>query len=435
MPSKPARPDRHHRTQPKSSPVAFTSQSILTQRPLEVDPSAALPIVRLRTVTQHSAVFRKMLDHADDWARPGDLVAVESRDGQKIGYGLFNPRAEIVVRMLRVGEPVPDESFWQARLDAAVQLRRDVLRLPDVTDAYRVIHADSDGLPSLVVDRYGDVLSAETYSLAIYQRSDAILARLAKLLGTRHTFVQVPAQSHGQEGFQAEPSRSPNVPAFVDITEHGSKFRVHFGQGHKTGFFCDQRENRLRLASFCAGKTVLDLCCYTGGFAVQAKRLGQAADVTAVDLDEVAIDLARENAKLNQQQIRFVHADAFGYMRDMVQNGKQFDVVVLDPPKLIRSRREFDEGKRTHFDLNRLAMQIVRPGGLLLTCSCSGLLSETEFVKLLLAAARPRETAGTEATPSSWQILARTGAGPDHPVALDVPETEYLKAVWMRKQP
>jgi 23S rRNA (cytosine1962-C5)-methyltransferase len=398
-----------------------------------VDVATELPVVRLRSVTHRSAVFRKMMDRADDWARPGDLVAVESPDGGRLGYGLFNPRAEIVVRMLRTGEPIPDESFWQSRLEAAVRLRHDVLRLPTANEAYRVIHADADGLPGLVVDRYGDVLSAEAHSLAMYQRTDAILDRLAKLLGTRYTFVQVPAQSHGQEGFQADPRRSADAPKHVVITEHGTKFRVHFGQGHKTGFFCDQRENRQRLASFCAGKSVLDLCCYTGGFAIQAKRLGAAADVTAVDLDEAAIALARDNAKLNQQQIRFIHADAFAYMRDMLQNTRQYDVVVLDPPKLIRSRREFDEGKRTHFDLNRLAMQLVRPGGLLLTCSCSGLLSEPDFLKLLFAAARPRDASGNEATSSSWQILGRTGAGPDHPVALDVPETEYLKAVWLRK--
>lgn len=434
MSAKPARVAFRRSAAPPSSPAASLSQNVLAQRSLTVDNAATLPVVRLRSVSHRSAVFRKMMDRADDWARPGDLVAVESPDGRKLGYGLFNPRAEIVVRMLRTGEPIPDESFWQERLEAAVRLRHDVLRLPAATDAYRVIHADADGLPGLVVDHYGDVLSAEAHSLAMFQRTDAILERLAKLLGTRHTFVQVPAQSHGQEGFQADPRRSPDAPEHVVITEHGTKFRVHFGQGHKTGFFCDQRENRQRLSSFCAGKSVLDLCCYTGGFAIQARRLGPAAEVTAVDLDEAAIALARDNAKLNQQQIRFVHADAFAYMRDMLQNGRQYDVVVLDPPKLIRSRREFDEGKRTHFDLNRLAMQLVRPGGLLLTCSCSGLLSEPDFLKLLFAAARARDASGHEVTPPSWQILARTGAGPDHPVALDVPETEYLKAMWMRKQ-
>jgi 23S rRNA (cytosine1962-C5)-methyltransferase len=189
----------------------------------------------------------------------------------------------------------------------------------------------------------------------------------------------------------------------------------------------------------CTGRSVLDLCCYTGGFAVQAKRLGNAADVTAVDLDEKAIAIARDNARLNQQKVNFVHADAFGYMRDMIANGRTYDVVVLDPPKLIRNRRELEEGTRTHLDLNRLAIQLVADGGLFLSCTCSGLLEEAEFLRLLQTAARQAgkparsETAGVPSVPCrNLQILAKTGAAPDHPVAADCPESEYLKAVWMR---
>jgi 23S rRNA (cytosine1962-C5)-methyltransferase len=192
------------------------------------------------------------------------------------------------------------------------------------------------------------------------------------------------------------------------------------------------------LADFCRGKSVLDVCCYTGGFAVQAKVLGQAAEVMGVDLDETPLALAKENANLNQARVKFVQADAFSLMRDLVRNGRTFDVVVLDPPKLIRTREEIEEGTRKHFDLNRLAMRLVKPGGLLLSCSCAGLLPESEFVKLLAAAARqageelpggdperPRHAART------LQILAKTGAAADHPVASHAMETEYLKAVWM----
>jgi 23S rRNA (cytosine1962-C5)-methyltransferase len=183
---------------------------------------------------------------------------------------------------------------------------------------------------------------------------------------------------------------------------------------------------------------VLDLCCYTGGFAIQAGRLGKAAEVTAVDLDEKAIAVARDNARMNQQKVNFVHADVFGYMRDMIANGRTFDVVVLDPPKLIRNRRELEEGTRTHLDLNRLALQLVADGGLFLSCTCSGLLSEADFVGLLQTAARQAGNAAegkggaSRARGYTVQIIARTGAAPDHPVAADCPETEYLKAVWMR---
>jgi 23S rRNA (cytosine1962-C5)-methyltransferase len=342
--------------------------------------------------------------------------------------------------MLTHDATVPDEGFWQGRLEQAVELRRDLLRLDLVTDAYRLVHAEADGLTGLVVDRLGDVLSAEVFSLGMFQRAEELLRRLGTLCGTRHSIVQVPDQVHGQEGFLSNPIRTPDFPPNAIVSEFGTRFRVSFEKVHKTGFFCDQRENRRMLASFCEGRSVLDLCCYTGGFAIQAKRLGKAAEVTAVDLDEKAIKLARENANLNQLRVQFVHADVFAYMRDMIANGRRFDVVVLDPPKLIRSRREFDEGKRTHFDLNRLALQLVAPGGLLLSCSCSGLLPESDFLDLLHAAARnaiPQSAADQAEEASSSrgrtiQILARSGAAPDHPIAPNCPETEYLKAVWLR---
>jgi 23S rRNA (cytosine1962-C5)-methyltransferase len=194
------------------------------------------------------------------------------------------------------------------------------------------------------------------------------------------------------------------------------------------------------LASFCQGKTVLDLCCYTGGFAIQAKKLGGATDVIGVDLDADPLELAKENANLNQVRIKFAQADAFAYIRDMFATGRTFDVVVLDPPKLIRSRAELEEGARKHFDLNRLAMRLVAPGGIMLSCTCAGLLSHDEFLRMIYASARQ---AGREIAPATEergarhaarqvQILAKAGAAADHPVATNCPETEYLQAVFMR---
>lgn len=413
---------------------------ILEQRPLGLGTGLQLPAVHLRSVSFRPFLFRKMIDRVDTSARPGDLVAVFDRRDDLFGHGLYNPRSEIVVRMLSHDATPPDEGFWQGRLDEAVRMRRELLRLDQVADAYRLVHAEADGLTGLVVDRLGEVLSAEAFSLGIFQRAEELLRRLGTLCDTRHFIVQVPDQVHGQEGFLSDPIRSPDFPSTAIVTEFGTRFRVSFEEGHKTGFFCDQRENRRMLASFCEGRSVLDLCCYTGGFAIQAKRLGKAAEVTAVDLDEKAIKLARENANLNQVRVQFVHADVFAYMRDMIQNGRRYDVVVLDPPKLVRSRRELEEGTHKHFDLNRLAMQLVQPGGLLLTCSCSGLLQESAFLEMLHAAARkamPRDNeesavGAAQGRGRSFQILARTGAAPDHPVAPNCPETEYLKAAWLR---
>jgi 23S rRNA (cytosine1962-C5)-methyltransferase len=388
---------------------------------------------------RHPWVFSGAVARVEGDPQPGAEVALVTEHGEFVARGLFNPLSNIQVRLYGWEAETPlDEAFWSRRLDEAIRLRRDVLQLGQPKSACRLVFSEADGLSGLVVDRYGDVLSAEVFSLAMFQRSQALLARLGILLGTKHTLVQVPVQAHGQEGFLAEPVESPAFPKEVVVSEFGTTFRVRFDEGHKTGFFCDQRDNRRRLAELCAGRTVLDLCCYTGGFAIQAKRLGKASEVTAVDLDEKAIALARDNARQNQQKVNFVHADAFGYMRDMIANGRTFDVVVLDPPKLIRNRREIDEGTKTHLDLNRLALQLVADGGLFLSCTCSGLLEEAEFLRLLHSAARqagkPVGREGHAGSPPERrvQVLAKTGAAPDHPVASDCPETEYLKAIWMR---
>ena len=405
-------------------------------RSLAIPADQPLPRVVAKSVGLHPLLYRKRIEQIDRAARPGELVAVYT-DDQLAGYGLVNPKAEIAVRMLSRGDDPPDERWWQRQLEAAVRLRREVLRLDEVTDSYRIVHAESDGLPGLVIDKLGDVLSAECFSVGMYQRGEAILGLLAPLAGAQHTLVRCGPATVAQEGFEGPPIASGVLPQRVTIQEYGTRFRVDLAGGHKTGFFCDQRDNRRLLAGFCSGKTVLDLCCYSGGFAIQAKKLGNAAEVTGVDLDEEPLALARENANLNQVRIRFAQADAFAYMRDMLANGRKYDVVVLDPPKLIRNRAELEEGTRKHFDLNRIAMQLVAPGGLMLTCTCAGLLSRDEFLRLICAAARQagEEIAGSvprRRAARTCQILLKTGAAPDHPVATHCPETEYLQAIWLR---
>ncbi len=415
--------------------------SRLAPRPLVPDPAAPIAAVFLRAPTRHPLVHRKRVWRVDDRARPGDLVAVysepEGAPAELVGYGLYNPRSQIAVRLVRTGDALPDSAFWDSQLAQAVRLRRVVLRLDDVTNAYRVLHAEADGFPGLVIDRLDDTLRAEVFSLGMYQRCGEILARLQPLCGTQHTLIQLGPHVLSQEGFTAEPRGSANLPPSAVVQEYGTRFRVHFAQGHSTGYCGDQRDNRRRLAGYCEGRAVLDLCCYTGGFAIQAKRLGKAADVIGVELEERPVQLARDNAALNQVRVKFVQADVFPFMRDMLRSRRQFDVVVLDPPNLIRSRQEFDEGSRKYFDLNRLAMQLVRPGGVLLSCTCSGRLSSEEFLRLIYAASRqaaPRAVGGGgelgRGAPRTLQVLARTGAAADHPVAAHCPETEYLNAVW-----
>ena len=405
-------------------PDEIPTPTAVPDRPLR--PPADLPTVAVRAPGYHPFVYRKMVVGIVGALRPtdGDLVRVVDRDHLPLGFGLWNSRSQISLRLLTPGVDPPGPDFWRDRIAAAAALRRDVLGLDATTNAYRALHAEGDGLSGLVVDRYDEVLSVEVFSLGMYQRIGPILVLAAETFGTTHFRVHVDERIALAEDFSGRPLASPGLPPRVTVSENGVRFRVQFEGGHKTGFFCDQRDNRLRLAGFCRDRGVLDVCCYTGGFGVYALVKGGARDVTCVDLDEKAVALARENANANQVRPTLVHADAFGYLRQMGVNGRSYGVVVLDPPKLIPGRLDISQGKRKYFDLNVLAMNVVEPGGLLLTCSCSGLLPPEEFLVLLRAAARK---AGRPA-----QVLAVTGAAPDHPVGLDALEGAYLKAVWLR---
>jgi 23S rRNA (cytosine1962-C5)-methyltransferase len=419
---------------PKRHPSPSRRRTRVT-RSSAAPPDAQSPWAQLRSATPHPFIFQRMLRAADPAARPGDVVTVYDKTGAFFGRGLFNPKSQIAIRMLAYGNTPIDESFWRGRFAQAVALRR-TLELGKLTDAYRLVHSEGDNLSGLIVERYADCLVFEIFALGMFQRWPQFAALLADELGppssldrpdkaspTWRTFVRADAQIEAIEGFQAAATQQ-DVPARLIIREHGIRYRVDIVGGHKTGFFCDQRDNRLRLARLCRGADVLDVCCYTGGFGLCAKVLGGATSVTGVDLDEAAVDLARENANLNQARLDLVHADAFAYMRQMQTNNRQFDVVVLDPPKLATSRRDLEEGLTKHHDLNALAIQLVRPGGLLLTCSCSGLVSREAFLAGIYAAGRR--------TGRNLQMFDFTGAAADHPIMLNCPESGYLKAVWLR---
>ncbi len=432
-----------------------------TRRPLSPLANGNMATVTMQRATLHPNIFRKRILEIDGNPGAGDWVAVyrvepePTRESARLhreleargesmstprseptlfAYGLYNPKAEIAVRLYAWNGRLPDDTHWDSLIDDAIGLRHETLKLPDWTDAYRVLHGEADGFPGLVVDRYGDTLSAEAFSLGMYQRAGAVLDKLQAKLGTRHQRISPSPQFLSQEGALGSEETSSDSPDWTTITENGVKYRIHFGTGHKTGFFCDQRDNRRTLADYSKERTVLDLCCYTGGFAVSAAKAGGASEVTGVDLDEEALATAKKNAAINQTRVRFVHADAFAYMRDMIRNGKQFDVVVLDPPKLIRSRAEVEEGSHKHFDLNRLAIQLVRRGGLLLTCSCAGLLSADAFQQIVQSAARSGgfDESGKRIPGRTVQVFDSRAAAPDHPVALHCPETGYLKALWAR---
>lgn len=352
----------------------------------------------------------------------GSVVDIIDRDEQWVGRGFYNAHSRIALRLL-TSDPAEtiDEAFFARRLGQAITLRRQSLALDDPTDAYRLVHSEGDNLSGLVVDRFGSTLVLEFFAAGMYRFRQAIQNVLSEHFPDSRFYWFAEEHIQKQESFDC---RAPEPPPASTIVEYGLRFRVAPGSKHKTGFFLDQRENRRELARFCAGKRVLDLCCNSGGFAVYARGLGGAEEVIGVDLDEQAIALAKQNANLNQARIRFVQADLFPWLRDSLAAGQRFDVVVLDPSKQTRDREAISFALKKYMDMNRLALQAVAPGGIFLTCSCTGLITEADFLETLRRAAWQ---AGR-----TVQVLRVAGAGPDHPFVLHVPEGRYLKAVFCR---
>lgn len=400
------------------------------EAPVKIDRSLwPKPWAQLKYFTFQPAIFPRLLGKVSEGAQAGDLVSVYDKGGKKLGIGLYNPRAKIVLRVVAQGELAElGEAYFEKALREAVAWRREVLKLDAVSDAYRLINSDGDGLSGLIADRYGDVLLCEVTSFGMARRLVDWLPLLHELAGTKFARVHVDHDLGSLEGIKPSWFKETNAaaPSRVKISEHGVRYEVDFSEGHKTGFFCDQRENRRALRDVVpAGARVLDLCCYSGGFSANALRAG-AGDVTAVDLDEAAVAMARRNINLNQGRVKFVHADAFAYARQMQQNGESWDVVVLDPPKLIFTREAAGnaEGRRKYEDLNQLAVSLVRRGGIFVTCSCSGLLSAEDFEGHVVKAAHRAN--------KRLQFFNATGPGADHPVFSNCLEGRYLKVLWAR---
>jgi 23S rRNA (cytosine1962-C5)-methyltransferase len=387
-------------------------------------PENTLPQVRLKISrrSSHPWIFQKMVEKTASRLHAGMVVDIQDREGQWVGRGLFNGHSRIALRVL-TADPAEkiDRDFFERRLERAIQFRRQWLKLDAVTDAYRLVHSEGDQLSGLVVDRFGETLVLEFFAAGMFRFRSVIQEVLANHFPNSHFYWFAEEHVQKQESFDCRP---PEPPPPTIVTEHGVRFRVAPGSKHKTGFFLDQRDNRKNMADFCSGRRVLDLCCNTGGFAVYAKSLGQAEEVIAIDLDEKALELAGQNANLNQARIRFVQADLFHWLRDILPSGQRFDVVVLDPSKQTRDREAISFALKRYFDMNRLALQVVAPGGIFLTCSCTGLVSEEAFLESLRRAAWQ---AGR-----TVQVFKIAGAAPDHPFQIHVPEGRYLKAVFCR---
>jgi len=410
---------RKHNESDESSPRR--ERSPRTEPP---KPPPGVGVVTVRSASYGAFIYQKMVDRVSGDVADGDIVAVADVRGHLFGWGFYNSQAPIALRMLSHLPAPPTDATLRERVKRAVQLRRETLALDGHTDAQRIIHAEGDGLSGLIADRFGEYVVLELFSLAMFRRVELIEDALIDAgLNVREFVHRADKHIMQQEGFSL-PKLAAAKDRQTDITENGVRFRVLLSRGHKTGFFCDQRENRQALTRFTPGLDVLDVCCYTGGFACYAATHGRAKHVTAVDLDENALATAAFNAQLNGVSIDFHHADAFEFLRQAARDGRRWPVVVVDPSKFVPRRDLMDAGLQKYIDLNRLACSVVTPGGLLLTCSCSGLVDGQTFVNSLSRAAR---FAGRD-----MQIFRQTGAAADHPIMADAPESAYLKAVWAR---
>jgi len=385
--------------------------------------STVLPTVRLKNAwrSSHPWIFQRLVEKPNPRPKPGALVDVVGVDGMWVGRGFYNGHSRIAVRVLETNPDVPVDADWFMRkIAAAVALRRDILELDAISDAWRVFHSEGDGISGLVVDRYADLLVVEFFSAGVFRYREWIFEALrAQFPECRlHCFADEHVQK--QESFDFHATTGTHAAV---ISEYGMKFCADPAAAHKTGFFADQRENRQWLSQHVQGKRVLDICCNTGGFAIYAAVRG-ASEVTGIDIDAAVIEIAKANAKLNQVRPRFVQADLFPWLREAALRRELFDVVILDPAKMTRDREQVIPALKKYLDMNKLALGVVKPGGLLATFSCTGLVSEQQFLDMLRRAAY---FAGR-----TVQVLRISGAGPDHPFLAHVPESRYLKAVVCR---
>ena len=376
----------------------------------------------------HPWVFDTSIERVVGAPAAGDQVDVQTHEGQFIARGLYNPASTIRVRLYRWDDGPIDDGFWATSLAAAVRLRRDVLGLggPDKS-AYRLVFSEGDGLSGLTVDRYDRWLCAQFNSLALYQRRDLILRLLAELTGAEGIIARTErgiAQKEGLRSGQEEIVGS--IPEqSVAIVENELSYHVDLRAGQKTGFYLDQRVNRRVVAEYCRAKRVLDLFCFSGGFSLNAIKNGEALRSHGIDSSPPMIELAREHARINGiDSARFETGDVIDTLGQLKNERARFDVVICDPPKYARQAKDIEHARKGYTRLNLAALDVLEPGGVLVTCSCSGLVGREMFLELI---GRVAEQSGR-----SIQILEQRGQSPDHPISASCLETEYLKCLICR---
>jgi 23S rRNA (cytosine1962-C5)-methyltransferase len=376
---------------------------------------------------RHPWVYAGAIAAVEGNPADGDPVDLHSHGGQFVARGLYNSQSKLRVRLYSWSADVPlDDAFFRGRLEAAIHLRSNILEWNKPGAACRLVYSEGDGLSGITVDRYDRWLVVQFTALGLAQRRAQFAELLADLLQPEGIYLRTERGIGQLEGLELQDGplwgSVPTEP--ICIEEYGTRFRVNLAEGQKTGFYLDQRENRQAVARFARHRRMLDAFCYTGGFGLQAARAG-ATSVLGVDASEPALGLAHENARLNSvEHVTFERADVFDFMDTLAGRGERFGLIVLDPPKFARARGAIEEAMRGYRRLQTLALRLLEPDGILVTCCCSGLITHDMLTDLLaqLAAETRREI----------QLLERRGQAPDHLVAVTCLESNYLKCLITR---
>jgi len=383
---------------------------------------------------RHPWVYASAIQDIHSSLGIGETVQVLSAAGEFLAWGAYSPYSQIRLRIWSWEESESiDNDFFRRRIDRSISLRKSFID-ESLASGVRLVHGESDGLPGLIVDRYGEHLVVQFLSSAVEFWRHQLVRLLEECTGIKTIFERSDAESRSLEGLPERIGSLSVVEPFdqtsIDetfIIEHGLKFRVNFRTGHKTGFYLDQRANRLKIRSYTAGRDVLDCFSYTGGFSLNAL-LGEACSVWAVDASAEALNLFKENLKINHfstDNINLVEGDVFQILRSFRDQRRTFDTIILDPPKFAPTISQVERASRGYKDINLLALKLLRPGGILCTFSCSGGVSSELFQKIVAGAAIDAEV--------DAQIIEHFHQDFDHPIGINFPEGEYLKGLALRK--
>ncbi|NUN70068.1 MAG: class I SAM-dependent rRNA methyltransferase [Bacteroidetes bacterium] len=374
-----------------------------------------------RLLSGHQWIFSNELHRIVGEPKSGEIVEILRSDGRSLGIGMYNPTSLIAVRFLSPAVEPVDAGFIERKITAAAALRS---RLYPQSDTYRVVNSESDFLPGLVVDRYGDLLSVQTFSAGMETRLPMICDVLESLFHPSGIVERNESPLRSLEGLEIRKGIMRGTVHPITIDLNGVRFAVDILGGQKSGFFLDQRENRASIRPFSSGASVLDCFCNEGGFGLYAAKFG-AASVECVDISADAVAKAKENAALNGLgQVRFHTEDVFPFLERSVQEGKQWDMVILDPPSFTKSKKTVATAIKGYKEINTNGIRLTVPGGILVTASCSHHVDRDTFLGIVQESAM---RAGRRV-----QLLHLAGAAPDHPTLPAMPETQYLKFALFR---